>query len=63
MANGDPKRRSQAPFKQLGEFRGGGFSLGLISGGKISLGTDWWEAPAVRVGNASASYGEPVVIC
>lgn len=56
-----PQRRSQAPFKQLGEFRGGGFSL--ISGGKISLGTDWWEAPAVRVGKASASYREPVVIC
>lgn len=63
VANGDPQRRSQAPFKQLGEFWGEGFNLGLISGGKISLGTDWWEALAVRVGNANASYREPVVIC
>lgn len=63
MANGEPQRRSQTPFKQLGGFWGGGFNLGLISGRRISLGADWWEAPVVRVGNTNTSYWEPVVIC
>ena len=42
------QRRSQPPFKQLGESQGGGINVGLIGGGKISLGTDCWEGLVVR---------------